>query len=495
MTRWTAQQFLAASVSDFQLFDIIYLDDRFSSDLATGAKNTYGAAIDGRAVITGVHFEHCSGNPSEGPCRVLKDSINWIFAGGGTGLLVSTQTGFSTCSNWIPNIAPFNGITYSACGGGFDIVRVDDPGHATMATSTNATLSNFFNSSHSIFGNIGGFTSVASVCDRSVSYNGGDPGAQCASSGGTMRPHILVASVTIADQDGDGVADSEDNCPTVANANQTDANANGVGDACESAPTVTISPETDSVTPGASITFTTTADDTDNPVSSLTYEWRVDGIIQAGQTGPSATFTFFVDSTVRVTVRDPGLLSGFDEATVTINPDSDSDGVLDSNDNCPSTPNPNQSDNDGDELGDACDTDNDNDGVTDEADNCPSTPNADQSNSDSDGQGDACDADDDNDAVLDASRQLPVYAERRPIRTATVTPRATRATPTTITTVWPTERTTARSSATRIRRTATRTSSVTRATRTTTTTAWRTARTTVRSSQTRPGGHRRRQPG
>ncbi len=35
------------------------------------------------------------------------------------------------------------------------------------------------------------------------------------------------------DTDGDGVADTGDNCPAVANANQQDANANKIGDACE----------------------------------------------------------------------------------------------------------------------------------------------------------------------------------------------------------------------------------------------------------------------
>jgi hypothetical protein len=35
------------------------------------------------------------------------------------------------------------------------------------------------------------------------------------------------------DTDGDGVCDSVDNCPTVANADQKDSNRNGVGDACE----------------------------------------------------------------------------------------------------------------------------------------------------------------------------------------------------------------------------------------------------------------------
>jgi hypothetical protein len=71
--------------------------------------------------------------------------------------------------------------------------------------------------------------------------------------------------------------------------------------------------------------------------------------------------------------------------------DADADGIPDDEDNCPDTPNGDQADADGDDIGDACDPDDDNDDVLDEDDNCPTTSNLDQQDFDEDGIGDACD--------------------------------------------------------------------------------------------------------
>lgn len=83
-------------------------------------------------------------------------------------------------------------------------------------------------------------------------------------------------------------------------------------------------------------------------------------------------------------------------------PDSDGDGVLDGDDNCPTVHNPGQEDADDDTIGDVCDecTDTDGDGYgnpgypanTCPDDNCPDIYNPDQTlDTDGDGVGDICD--------------------------------------------------------------------------------------------------------
>lgn len=81
--------------------------------------------------------------------------------------------------------------------------------------------------------------------------------------------------------------------------------------------------------------------------------------------------------------------------------DRDNDGVPNSTDNCPDTPNANQLNSDGDFPGNACDncptvtnasqSDGDVDGVGDSCDNCPGVPNTTQTDSDNDGLGNVCD--------------------------------------------------------------------------------------------------------
>ena len=81
--------------------------------------------------------------------------------------------------------------------------------------------------------------------------------------------------------------------------------------------------------------------------------------------------------------------------------DSDLDGVADAADSCPAIANADQSDLDGDTLGDLCDDDMDGDGIPNAVpavalgrtvlDNCPAVANPDQADLDHDAVGDACD--------------------------------------------------------------------------------------------------------
>lgn len=113
-----------------------------------------------------------------------------------------------------------------------------------------------------------------------------------------------------------------------------------------------------------------------------------------------------------------GVLDDVDDEPLVFS-DADNDGVGDGFDNCSSVSNTIQANLDNDSLGDMCDpdidgdgvdniadafdydptetSDADTDGVGDNSDSCPTTSNADQSNIDGDALGDACDPDIDND--------------------------------------------------------------------------------------------------
>ena len=88
-----------------------------------------------------------------------------------------------------------------------------------------------------------------------------------------------------------------------------------------------------------------------------------------------------------------------------IGTDNDSDFIPSNSDNCPNHFNPDQLNNDGDNLGNACDSlpngDDDGDGIDNASDNCINIENSNQANLDGDSKGDACDLDVDGDSVID----------------------------------------------------------------------------------------------
>jgi hypothetical protein len=147
----------------------------------------------------------------------------------------------------------------------------------------------------------------------------------------------IVGTTPAADSDADGRADTVDNCPFAANADQTDGDADGAGDACDG--------------------------DDDN-----------DGDPDASDNCPTAA--------------NPAQENFDGDAQGDVcDTDDDNDGDLDASDNCPAAANPGQENFDGDAQGDACDTDDDNDGLGDATD-----PNDNDVDSDDDTIGDGTDA-------------------------------------------------------------------------------------------------------
>ena len=186
------------------------------------------------------------------------------------------------------------------------------------------------------------------------------------------------------DIDGDGIPNSQDNCPCVANSDQLDSDGDGVGNACDNCPNTPNPDQKDSDGDGFgdacdNCRFTANPDQMDSDHDGIgdscdncrfhpnprQYDFDADGI----------------GNECDDDIDGDGTPNEFDS-------DMDGDGIPDDADNCPYHFNPGQADSDNDGIGDACD-------------NCPLMYNPDQEDFDNDGVGDVCDSDHDGDGVAD----------------------------------------------------------------------------------------------
>jgi len=180
-----------------------------------------------------------------------------------------------------------------------------------------------------------------------------------------------------ADSDGDGINDDVDNCPNIVNKGQWDLDSDSIGNECDA--------------------------DIDGDGFSNAYEESLKTLAWKSLSYPGA--------------------------------DSDNDGILEENDNCPTIANPFQWDKDQDGRGNECDSDIDGDGYSNNAeiaaktkvwdatsfpdsgldndgdtiinglDNCINNANKYQSDNDGDGLGDHCDTDRDGDGYSNAEEK------------------------------------------------------------------------------------------
>jgi len=213
----------------------------------------------------------------------------------------------------------------------------------------------------------------------------------------------LGTSPLLTDSDNDGHLDNVDNCPISVNADQLDTDTDKQGNVCD---------EDDD---NDGLTDTQEGGLGTNPLLADT---DGDGLTDLEEVN-LGTNPLLADS-------DTDGLTDLEEVNLATDPlsdDTDNDGAIDGVDNCPVNPNADQIDTDNDEQGNVCDEDDDNDGLTDleevglgtnplladtdsdgsidSLDNCLFSANADQLDTDADEQGNVCDEDNDNDGLTD----------------------------------------------------------------------------------------------
>ncbi|ASV30985.1 T9SS type B sorting domain-containing protein [Maribacter cobaltidurans] len=211
------------------------------------------------------------------------------------------------------------------------------------------------------------------------------------------------------DQDNDGISDTNDNCPSIANTDQLDTDNDGDGDACDTDDDNDGTPDSedafpldeneDTDTDGDGTGDNADTDDDGDGTPDSEDDFPLDPTEDTDTDGDGTGDNSDED------IDGDGISNDEDEFPNGDAVDTDNDGVPDSEDAFPNNPDETL-DSDGDGIGDNFDEDNDNDGTPDAEDDFPWDANED-TDTDNDGIGDNEDEDDDNDGTLDTEDAFP----------------------------------------------------------------------------------------
>jgi uncharacterized protein (TIGR03382 family) len=211
------------------------------------------------------------------------------------------------------------------------------------------------------------------------------------------------------DRDGDGVPDSQDNCPTIYNPDQKDTDGDGVGDVCDNCKFIPNPNQFDMNGNGIGDVCDVDQDGDGVPDKVAIVEGKVYRSLLPSEGGDNCPGYPNADQKVTCGGDNPAQCASYvavDAAGERIgdacNPDIDGDGVKNADDTCPLFANPAQAARPpAADVAAWCYPDADGDGVRDSEDNCPFIANPDQSDLNHNGVGDACDIDEDGDGIPD----------------------------------------------------------------------------------------------